>query len=199
MSSMPRLIGALACGAIAGSVLIGGCASVRPALAPAPWPQRLAELQRTNAWQLDGRTAVALGQQGWQASLDWRQQGEVSEVHLAGPFGAGALTLKLTPAGLSLNGAPPSEAVVAQLQERLGFDLPLEPLRYWLLGIPDPGSTFELTRNAQDRAAHLAQMGWTIEYERYIPIKGDLMPARLVLSRANARVRIAVDRWEGPR
>ena len=97
-----------------------------------------------------------LGQQGWQASLDWRQRGEASEVHLAGPFGIGALTLEVTPAGLSLNGAPPSDAVVAQLQERLGFELPLDNLRYWLLGVPDPSSAFELTRNEQDRALHLA-------------------------------------------
>ena len=59
--------------------------------------------------------------------------------------------LKVTPAGLSLNGAPPSDAVVAQLQERLGFELPLDNLRYWLLGVPDPSTPFELTRNAQDR------------------------------------------------
>jgi outer membrane lipoprotein LolB len=199
MISTPRLIGAIGCAAIAGSILLGGCASVRPRLVPAPWPQRLAELQRMNTWQLDGRAAVALGQQGWQASLDWRQQGDASEVHLAGPFGAGALVLKLTPAGLSLNGAPPSQAVVAQLQDRLGFDLPLVQLRYWLLGIPDPSSTFELSRNAQDRIIHLAQLGWSIDYDRYVPNDGDLMPARLVLSRADARVRIAVDRWAWPK
>ena len=85
--------------------------------------------------------------------------------------------------------------MVAQLQDRLGFDLPLEQLRYWLLGIPDPSSTFELSRNAQDRIMHLVQLGWNIDYDRYVPDNGDLMPARLVLSRADARVRIAVDRW----
>ncbi|MGO9515345.1 MAG: lipoprotein insertase outer membrane protein LolB [Steroidobacteraceae bacterium] len=184
---------------IAGCTVLAGCAAVRPALAPAPWEQRLADLQHSSTWQLDGRAAVALGQQGWQASLDWRQSGEASEVHLAGPFGVGALVLKMTPAGLSLNGAPPSDAVTAQLQERLGFELPLDNLRYWLLGVPDPSSGFELTRNAQDRALHLTQAGWSIDYDRYMPNRGDLLPARLVLSRADARVRIAVDRWEGLR
>ena len=139
------------------------------ACAARPWEQRLSDLQHSSTWQLDGRAAVALGQQGWQASLDWRQRGEASEVHLAGPFGAGALVLKMTPAGLSLNGAPPSDAVMAQLQDRLGFELPLDNLRYWLLGIPDPSSAFELTRNEQDRALHLTQAGWSIDYDRYMP------------------------------
>jgi outer membrane lipoprotein LolB len=191
MSGIRGLIGSITCCAV-----LAGCATTRPTLAPAAWEQRLSELQHVSGWQLDGRAAVALGQQGWQASLDWRQRGEASEVHLAGPFGAGALTLGVTPAGLSLNGAPPSDAVVAQLQERLGFDLPLDNLRFWLLGIPDPSATFELTRNEQDRALHLAQSGWNIDYDRYIPNNGDLLPARLVLSRADARVRIVIDHWE---
>ena len=97
-------------------------------------------MQHANTWQLDGRAAAAFGRQGWQASLDWRQRGDETEAHLSGPFGVGALVLKMTPAGLSLNGAPPSDAVVAQLQDRLGFELPLDNLRYWLLGIPDPNS-----------------------------------------------------------
>jgi outer membrane lipoprotein LolB len=184
----------VACGA-----LLGGCAhqEIRPptAPAPAPWDQRLAELEHKSAWQLDGRAAVALGQQGWQASLDWRQNGTESELHLAGPLGVGAMLIKAGPEGISVNGAPPSDTVAAQLQARLGFELPLDDLRYWLLGIPDPESPFELTRNPQDRAQFLSQAGWSIEYDEYMPSAGDVLPKRLVLSREGARVRIAVDRW----
>jgi outer membrane lipoprotein LolB len=122
--------------------------------------------------------------------------GDESEVHLAGPLGAGATVLELTPAGLSINGKPPSDAQVAELQERLGFELPLTHLRYWLLGIPDPRSVFELTRNAQDRAAHLSQAGWSIDYDKYLPSEGDFLPGRLVLTREDARVRIAIDSWK---
>src|ERR1700691_3800377 len=106
MNNLRRLIGCIACAAV-----LAGCATTRPATgaaAPAPWEQRLANLQQASTWQLQGRAAVALGKQGWQASLDWRQHADASEVHLAGPFGAGALVLALTSAGLSLNGAPPS-------------------------------------------------------------------------------------------
>jgi outer membrane lipoprotein LolB len=111
----------------------------------------------------------------------------------------GALVLRETPAGLSLNGAPPSDTVIAQLQDRLGFELPLDELRYWLLGVPDPGAAFDMTRNDQDRAQQLTQAGWTLKYDRYMPVNGDLLPARLVLSREGVRVRIAVDHWEGLR
>ena len=40
--------------------------------------------------------------------------------------------------------------------------------------------------------------GWNIDYEHYLPSAGDLLPERLVLTRADARVRIAVDHWTAP-
>lgn len=196
---MRRRLALLAFGAV-----LGGCAILRPHAppppgAPAPWDQRLAQLERAGSWQLEGRAAAALGEQGWQASMNWRQSGASSDVHLAGPLGVGALDVRVTPAGLSLNGAPPSDAARAQITEKLGFEPPLDDLRYWLLGIPDPAEPFELTRNAQDRAQRLSQAGWTIDYDAYMPASGDLLPKRLVLNRADARVRIAVDRWEPPK
>jgi len=176
---------------------LAGCVTTRPpaALPGAQWETRVSELQKETAWQLDGRVAVAVGTQGWQATLNWRQRAESSEVHLAGPFGVGALVLTRTPAGLSLNGAAPSDAVLLQLQEKLGFDLPIEHLRYWLLGIADPAAAFELTRNAQDRALKLTQDGWTIDYDRYLPVAGDVLPAHVVVSREGVRVRIVADHW----
>ena len=100
--------------------------------------------------------------------------------------------------GLSLNGAPPSDAVLSQLQDRLGFELPLDNLRFWLLGIPDPDTPFDVTRNDQDRAEQVSQDGWSVAYDRYMPVSGDLLPAHLTLSRDDVRVRIVIDHWDWP-
>src|SRR5271168_5148516 len=171
------------------------CVTNRPAPPSIDWQRRVSDLQHATAWQLDGRAAVALGTQGWQATLNWRQADVHAEVRLAGPFGIGALLLKQEPDGLSLNGAPPSDAVTSQLQERLGFALPLDELRFWLLGVPDPDSPADLTRNAQDRVLHMSQDGWSLDYDRYMRVSGDLLPAHLTLSRDDVRVRIVIDRW----
>jgi outer membrane lipoprotein LolB len=175
--------------------VLTACVTPRPAGVSTAWGQRMDHLQHVDAWQLEGRAAVAVGAQGWQASLNWRQLTAATEVHLAGPFGVGALVLTETPAGLSLNGAPPSDAVKAQLRERLGFELPLNNLRYWLLGVPDPGAPFDVSRNDQDRARQLTQADWTVDYDRYVPVNGDWLPGHLVLSREGVRVRIAVEHW----
>jgi len=178
---------------------LGACATVRPVAPPVPavaWEQRVTQLQHAARWRLDGRAAVALGAQGWQATLDWRQSGMFAEVHLSGPFGIGALVLKQGPDGLSLNGAPPSDAVLSQVHDKLGFDPPLENLHYWLLGIPNPASGFEVSRNDQDRAKTLTQAGWNIAYDRYLAVAGDVLPTRVVLSREDVRVRIIIDHWD---
>ncbi len=78
---MRRLLFILSC-----SALLAACVTTPPAPPPSTdWQQRMGDLQKAAAWQLDGRAAVAVGTQGWQATLNWQQQGESSEVHLAGP------------------------------------------------------------------------------------------------------------------
>lgn len=189
---MRRVLTVMACCALA------ACAATRSVPPPPPsanWEQRVSTLQKAGAWQLDGRAAVAVGTQGWQATLNWRESDDAAEVHLSGPLGIGALVLKQTPAGLSFNGAPPSEAVLAQVQDKLGFDLPIDDLHFWLLGVPNPASSFDLSRNDQDRAKSLSQGGWTVAYDRYAPVAGDVLPTRLVLSRGDVRVRIVIDHW----
>ena len=185
-----------------GCCALAACATTRPVPSPSPslaWDQRVSTLQNAGDWQLNGRAAVALGTQGWQASLSWQQSDHTAEVHLSGPFGIGAVVLKQTPAGLSYNGTPPSDAALAQVQQKLGFDLPIEELHYWLLGVPNPGSTFDLQRNEQDRAKSLSQAGWSVDYDRYVPVAGDLLPTRVVLNRGDVRVRIVIDHWDPPK
>ena len=177
---------------------LAGCRSTRPLPPPAAvsaWEQRVATLQNADSWQLTGRAAVAVGTQGWQASLDWREQGGKAELHLAGPLGIGAQVISQTPQGLSINGVPASDATLQQLQDKLGFDLPIEDLRYWLLGVPDPNQPFEVAKNPTERAQRLQQGGWTIDYDRYMPAGADVLPAHLTLTRDAVRVRIVADHW----
>ena len=182
-----------------GAFALSACVTTRP---PPPtveaWPQRMVALQAATRWSVQGRAAAAVGSQGWQASLTWTQRGADSELHLSGPLGIGASVLRVTADGLSLNDARPNPEVVEQLQQRLGFELPLTSLRYWLLGVPAPDTPSEVTRNASDRAASLTQDGWTVDVDRYLPVGADVLPGHLVLHRDDVRVRVAIDQWSVP-
>lgn len=177
--------------------ILAACAShrVAPPRPTTPYAQRMIDLQNIQRWQLDGRVAVKVDTQGWTATLAWKEDGPSAEARLAGPFGIGSLVIAESPDGLSLNGEPPSDAVAQQLREKLGFDLPLSALRYWLLGVPDPNTQFELVRNDQDRAAHLTQYDWNVDFDKYVTAGDDLLPGHVELNRGRIRVRIVIDSW----
>jgi outer membrane lipoprotein LolB len=156
----------------------------------------LADLQAVSAWQFSGRAAAQIGEQGWQASLDWRQSDAVSALHLSGPLGFGALNLRYSPDGLRVDGLASADSAEDYVTARLGFAPPFATLRYWLLGVPAPGLAFQLDMNSVDRAQRLTQDGWTVDYTRYAPVGRDWLPDRITLQRDSARARIAIERWE---
>ena len=187
---------------LAAGLCLGACVMTRP---PAPvtipvgWEMRMPALQQAGRWALDGRAGASIGKQGWQASLAWSQQGSTSELRLTGPLGIGASLVRLSPDGLSIDGATASDGAAGILHDRLGVDLPLGSLRFWLLGVPDPGETSTVTRNAHERAQQLIQSGWTVDINRYMPVQGDWLPAQLTVQRDDVRLRIAIDQWDFPR
>ncbi len=197
-----RLVAALALVAGLGASVLAGCVSV-PSRAPAAlasWPLRRAQLQSLGPFELTGRVAVAAGGQGFTAHLDWQQRGARTTVDLNGPLGIGGVHVVANGGTLDIQTARgtklTSEQARAELADQLGFDPPLGSLRYWLLGVPDPGSPAAETVGAHERLASLQQDGWQIEYSAYTTAGGDWLPQRMVLQRGDVRVRLIVDRWQ---
>jgi outer membrane lipoprotein LolB len=91
-----------------------------------------------------GRLAVAAGSEGGSGGFVWQQQGPETRLRLRGPLGAGSFEIasdgerfSVTDAAGQVLGADAR----ATLRSRLGADLPLSSLRYWMIGLPDPAST----------------------------------------------------------
>jgi outer membrane lipoprotein LolB len=143
--------------------------------------------------------AVAAGNDGGSGSFDWAQDGTTSRLDLRGPLGAGAVRLVVTPQTLSLvDGSGrvlDADGARADLQARLGADLPWDHLRYWLLGMPAPG--FEATVLDQDAAPWrvIEQAGWRLAYDSFEVVGGLSLPGRLTAEREAVRVRVIVDAW----
>jgi outer membrane lipoprotein LolB len=161
------------------------------------WPQRRDALQTRMEFALAGRIAVAAGEQGFSGSMRFAQGSADSTLDLDGPLGVGGLRLiwngaelaMLTSRGDTLDGA----AARAEIERRLGFELPLNRLRYWLLGVPAPDAGAAMETLAGERLAALVQDGWQITYTQYSSESG--LPQRLTAQRDSARVRVILDRW----
>jgi outer membrane lipoprotein LolB len=182
---------------------LAGCRTGPPLLPPAEsWEVRRPQLQAREHFELRGRVAVAAGGEGFNASVRWMQDGTRSQLNLQGPLGAGAAQITAAGEELTLVTARgervESAAAHARLTQRLGFDPPLTSLRYWILGVPDPGQPATETLDPrQQRLSALTQAGWHIDYNGYTSANGQPLPARLTLQRGDAvRVRLIVDDWQ---
>jgi len=187
-----------------GSVLLlaalTGCKTLPPAPPEsAPWDVRKAALQARDRFDLKGRIAVAVAQEGFNAKLRWHQRDDQSELSLDGPLGVGGVRITSNGDSLKVLNARgeqlDSDAAEQEIQSKLGFDPPIASLRYWVLGVPDPATPAEEILDDSKRLATLKQDGWQIDYTAYANVGGQSLPSKATLTREGVRVRLFVDDW----
>lgn len=194
---------------LAVAVLLVGCQSVPKPAAPtaspeqiAAWPARRAQLQARNQFTAQGRIGVMAGADGFNGRLRWMQDGSRSTVSLDGPLGVGGVrivddagTVTLTnPAGEALD----SHAAHDELLRRMGFEPPLDALRYWIQGVPDPSSPSTETLGGQGFLDSLVQSNWTVTFGVYAQTPDGALPRKLTAQRGNVRVKLIIDSWHSP-
>jgi outer membrane lipoprotein LolB len=183
--------------------LLSACRSLAPSALPvdelpANWPERRAALQGWQRYAIEGRVAVQAGDEGFTAALRWAQADERSTLELQGPLGSGAVRFEHSPQQAPLETAAARQA----LESQLGFTLPVESLRYWLLGVPDPAlGAEESVLEVGGRLGALLQGGWRIDYPRYAAVAGSRLelPETVEIRRESVRLRVRIARWEGHR
>lgn len=181
-------------------LLAGGCATLPPAGDPGDWPARRAALQVLDRWALDGRIAVAAGDDGFSGGFDWVQTGNQADVKLSGPMGGSAMNIRVVDdrAAVSVGSRGASaEDAEALLARYFGADrtLPAGQMRYWLLGVPSPHAPAEELLGEDQRLATLAQSGWQVRFDRYEAVGALALPARIEMTTEGLRLRVVVSQW----
>jgi outer membrane lipoprotein LolB len=193
-----------AAAAMAALLLAAGCKTLPPSAevgpgADAPWPAQRAALEKLDRYALNGRVAVAAQGQGFSASLRYQQQPRSSNLALDGPLGIGGLRVDMqgedieisTSRGEKLDG----QAARDELERRLGFQLPLTELRWWLLGIPAPGEASLNQDAGSGELRDFTQNGWHVSINSRAAGLGFALPQRLTAEREGARLKLFVEQW----
>lgn len=180
--------------AVVGLALAGCAAPPR-----APEGGALPDPATLTQWSAAGRLAIAAGNDGGSGSFDWAQDGATSRLDLRGPLGVGAVRVLVTAGVLSLvDGSGQvldAERARADLQARLGADLPWDHLRYWLLGVPAPEVGATVLEQDAPPWRVIEQAGWRLAYDSFGVVEGLNLPRRLSAERGPVRVRVVVDTW----
>jgi len=177
-------------------VLLAGCA-VQPPSDEGPGPRP--DPARVQQWTATGRLAVAGAGEGGSGAFVWRQDGATSRLDVRGPLGVGALQIVATPDSLSVTDGTgnevPTASARAELEQRLGADLPWSSLGYWMLGLPAPDAPAEVSDAAAAPWRVIEQAGWRVGYDAYTRSAGYALPQRLTATRGEVRVKLVIDRW----
>jgi outer membrane lipoprotein LolB len=177
--------------------LITACAT-HPAREPAPTALDLSS-PRYAIWQIRGRVSLIKGEQGWHASLNWREDAGHYRLDLSGPLGQGAVRVEGDDTNVRLQTADGRDYVAqdvdALVQKVTGWQFPVTGIRYWVRGVPVPGEAAVVKTDAGGRLVHLVQSGWDISYDRFEDLEGRSWPTRLRLTADDISVRLVVDEW----
>jgi len=178
------------------ALVLFGCVAPMPREAPVPGT----DPALIKGFQLSGRVAVKYDGQGFSGGLRWQRSGESDDLLILSPLGQGVARIERDAEGVTLT-APDQRPYRARdtaelTQQVLGWRLPLDGLRYWVLGTPAPGAAAVAESGADQRLSSLTQDGWRIDYLGYKRVDGTDLPGRIVLQRGEVEVKLVIDSWD---
>lgn len=161
------------------------------------WEARRELLARIDRFSLQARISSG-GMFGVKGNLNWRQQGDAFDMHVAGPFGIGAATLRgkgkqieIRTSRRTINTEDPER----DLHDRLGWSFPVTHLRYWVLGVPAPGSRAEVEYDRDGRLETLEQDDWTLAVSEYQQAGALELPRKFEVANDEVRIKVVIDAW----
>lgn len=148
---------------------------------------------------MEGRLALRAGGDGYNGSLSWEQLDEVLDFRFRGPFGFGGFRIHGDLDRLRIKTTRGDEILLddpeAEMAERFGWSLPVYSMRYWILGVSDPGAVAEEVVDDSGMLLELTQNGWQVRYDGYSEAGGTLLPRKIVMESEDVRIRVVADRW----
>lgn len=166
----------------------------------ANWLERRDELRAIEDWRVEGKLALKAGRDGYNGTLSWEQFGSETDFRFRGPFGFGGFRIHGDADRLRLKTTTGTDVVLddpeADMQERFGWSIPVYSMRYWIVGVSDPEEPASEIVDGGGFLTELEQHGWSVTYDGYREHEGYLLPRKVVMERADVRIRMVAERWE---
>jgi outer membrane lipoprotein LolB len=184
--------------------ILAACSSIQPAAIDDPgqarrYQARFDHLNGIDAWSLEGRLAVSNENDGGSGHFNWSKQGRSDRMNFHGALGRGAWRLAADENGAELELADGSVYRAVSINElvrnRVGWEIPLEHLAWWVRGLAAPGGFEQRLLDAEGNLVELRQAGWKIEFGRYKTFGGIGLPVKMTARREASKVKLAIRNW----
>lgn len=176
------------------ALLLAGCGAIAPpAVENSVWSSIRADLEDLTQWQLGGRVNVRYDNESYTPRIRWQQDERNYNIRLWGTFNAGNTTIEGRPGFVTLEqddtvltASSPEDIIL----EKLGYELPVSYLEYWIRGLPAPSSRADLAFNDLNQLSELTQDGWTVSYPDPRQYGDIYLPRRVEVTRPLDDVRL---------
>lgn len=175
------------------SLLVSACAVTPPAFEVPYTSASRQALYSLDYWSFEGRLAINKTKESWQANISWQHQPNKEVIKLSGPLGQGATVIELSDDLVTINRGDgkiqSSTQQEAFINQQLGLFVPVQSLRYWVIGLP------EKQLKVTESEIGFYQAGWLVEYKQMQTIGTELMPRKINVMNAQVKLKLIIDRW----
>lgn len=163
------------------------------------WLRHQQQVAAQERWLMQGRVAIRYAEDGGQGLLHWRQQDESYDLRFYDALNRLQLHIEGNGSGVKLHArnGDVREASSAEslMQDYLGWSVPVDALRYWVRGLPEPSMEILESQMSNSRLIQLGQGDWQIQYQRYEEVEGVWLPDLLKINAPDLRIKLVVEKW----
>ncbi len=155
---------------------------------------QMQHLQKQNNWYFEGRLALVNEKDSVSASISWKHRPEHDEIELAGPLSQGRVAISVLAESVIVDDGENRQEyrglVDNVVSQQLGVDMPVNSLKFWVLGVNDPNlSIIELDDG-------FIQDGWLVKFREMQRVGAELLPKKISAEKNKTRVKLVVDQWD---
>jgi outer membrane lipoprotein LolB len=155
---------------------------------------QMQHLQQQKSWYFEGRLALVNEKDSISASINWRHQPENDHIELTGPLAQGRVVISVQPGRVVVDDGETPQVyegdVNAVVSKQVGVEMPVSALRYWVLGVSDPGWP------VVEQGGGFNQEGWLVRFKEMQQIGAELLPKKINAEKDKTRIKLIVDQWE---
>lgn len=182
---------------------IAGCATVtQPGSGEhyLSWPVRQKQLNNLKNWNLQSAIGIKNLNQCTAVHVHWQQFEPNYTLDITSQFNIGGVKIVGDSTGVTLWRSATNK-IRAQTPEELmyhelGWSLPIDNLRYWILGLPAPKLAYTSQFDVNNHLIYLQQQGWKISYSNFISINKIDLPTSILISNSRIQVKMVIKKWE---
>ena len=143
-------------------------------------------------WQADGRISLNVKEESSHANFRWHQKNNEFRLRLSSMGGFKSIIVLGNDFGVEeIQGIQSDEK---NLIDALNNSIPIEHLKYWLLGKSNPNLDYRIIDLSDDEVA-FNQLDWTIKVMKVQKLNSLVLPKKILIENIDSNAQIIIDKW----